>query len=105
MKSAIVLFLLLSPLPKKSHSQNIIRAFGKVSPEELNMKDCPFEKGADAMQLLKTQKISFDLNEFSGYPTTFPDFRARIKIFTEAGFKSAVIKVPYFFKKHFLKNN
>jgi hypothetical protein len=52
-------------LLKPSLAQETIPEFGKVTMDELTMKECAFEKSADAMNLIRQLKISFKYNEFT----------------------------------------
>src|SRR5277367_4717354 len=76
-------------------AQKEIPEFGKVDIGELNMKQCAFEKDADAINLIKTAKISFEVNVFTGVPKTYTEYRVRKKIFTEHGFSAANINILY----------
>jgi hypothetical protein len=75
--------------------QNNIPEFGKVSTDELKMSECSFEKGAGAMNLIKTAKITFGISGFSGAPKLNTEYRVRIKIFNEREFKAANVRIPY----------
>jgi hypothetical protein len=72
-------------------------AFGEVTKEELQMADCPFEKGTAAMVLFNEGESFFRLNETSTVTPYFEqtDFRIRIKIFNKNGFDNADIKIRY----------
>ena len=76
-------------------AQKEIPEFGKVDISELTMKECAFEKDADAINLIKTAKISFEVNAFTGVPKTYTEYRVRKKIFTEHGFSAANINILY----------
>lgn len=77
-------------------AQKDIPEFGKVDVSELTMKECAFEKNADAMNLVQTAKIQFDTRVGERVPETTLEYRYRIKIFNERGFSSANIRIPYF---------
>src|ERR1700733_13865612 len=77
------------------HGQGTIPEFGKVSMEELSMKECPFEKGANAMNLVREAKIGFGYNDISGVFSIKTETTVRIKIFNKLGFSSSNIKIPY----------
>ena len=87
------LFLLLSGI---ALAQEKIADFGNIDPSELKLGECPFEKGAAAMNLFKTANISMEVNEFSGVPTLITEYRIRMKIFNKQGFSAANVKIPYF---------
>jgi hypothetical protein len=77
------------------NGQVTIPEFGKVSVEELSMKECPFEKGANAMNLVREAKIGFGYNDISGVFSIKTETTFRIKIFNKLGFSSSNIKIPY----------
>lgn len=75
------------------YSQPDLPEFGKIDIADLQMKECPFDKGADAMNL-------FNYGDAEIYPSSYSYFiriehRTRIKIFTQNGVKHATIDIPY----------
>lgn len=76
-----------------SYAQVTMPEFGKVDTADLLMKECPFDKGAAAMNLLCYQNASFESN-LSG---DFVDIQhwVRIKIFNQQGFEHATVVIPY----------
>lgn len=70
--------------------------WGQVTMDEMNMKECSFEKNADAMLLLDLAQVYFSKNNpsfFSGgnfYVTTA--YYQRFKVFTEKGKRRADFK-------------
>lgn len=76
-------------------AQEKIPDFGKVDVADLQLKECPFDKGASAMYLIKTSNVEFDFDPYSGVPKVITEYRIRIKIFTEPGFSNASITIPY----------
>ena len=77
-----------------ANAQKDIPEFGKVTIDELQMNECPFEKAAGAVNLVKTAKISFEIG-FLAIPKLSTEYRVRIKIFDEREFKAANIRIPY----------
>ncbi len=76
-----------------AHCQDSIPEFGKVDMADMRLKECPFDKGAAAMNL-------FNYESATAYPTENGPFidverRVRIKIFNQAGFKYAAVEIPY----------
>jgi hypothetical protein len=69
--------------------------FGKVSMDELIMKECSFEKGASAMILSKEAIVTFETRVGERVPKVETDYQVRIKIFSEKGFSAANISIPY----------
>ncbi|HEX4375438.1 MAG TPA: DUF3857 domain-containing protein [Puia sp.] len=94
MKKLLLLFFLLYSF-NFLLAQKDIPEFGKVDTSELTMKECAFEKNASAMNLIKTAKISFELNLFTGVPKIYTEYRVRKKIFTEHGFSAANVNISY----------
>ncbi len=71
-------------------------AFGKVDKADLEMKDCDFDKGAEALVLIDYGNIYYDRGTvgFSIFKTVFQR-RTRIKILKEKGIAHADIEIPY----------
>jgi hypothetical protein len=93
MKNAIA--CLIFSYNMSAFAQSSIPEFGKVDPAELTMKTCDFEKSATALNLIRTARIKFEVDDFSGEPTVTTACRFRIKIFDKRGFSAANIKIPY----------
>ena len=67
-------------------------AFGKPDMNELLMKECSFDKNANAMKLLDYEEKEV----IAGYGLKIKtERRIRIKIFNEKGFEAASITIPY----------
>ncbi|HMH21794.1 MAG TPA: DUF3857 domain-containing protein [Puia sp.] len=69
--------------------------FGRVDAGDLILKECSFEKSAGAMNLIKTAKISFEVNFNTEVPIVTTEYWVRIKIFSRRGFSAANIQIPY----------
>ena len=71
--------------------------FGKIDKADLEMKDCPFDKGADALVLIDYGNIYYDRGTvgFSRFKTVY-ERRTRIKILKEKGIAQADIEIPYY---------
>ena len=95
MKNVLLVFLLFQTFSPKLFSQNQEPEFGKVDPAELNMKECSFEKNADAMYLVKSAKISFENGVRVENPELYMEYWVRVKIFSQKGFEAASVKIPY----------
>lgn len=74
-----------------------IPSFGKVTNAELEMKDCEFDKNADAVVLFDMAESNCILNLYSAYNlvTYSTERHVRIKILKPAGTKQADIHIPY----------
>lgn len=71
-----------------------IPQFGKITNEELNLKDCSFEHGAGAMYLVKYEQVDFDANNYGDLKITTQTI-CRIKIFDKTGYDEATIVIPF----------
>lgn len=97
MRQNLCLFLLILICHTPSIAQKIVPEFGKINATDLSLKSCSFEPEAAAMKLFDVQEIEFDPY---GYDTRLKtERRVRIKLFKEAGYKYASIKIPYFSKR------
>jgi len=78
-----------------ARAQVTLPGFGKPIREELELKSCSFDPGADAMKLIDFQEkeviVDFGLKVKTQH-------RVKIKIFNERGFKYASISIPYISK-------
>ncbi len=83
-----LLFLLFS----SAHSQEKLAPFGKPDRQELEMKECAFDKNANAMKLLDYQEKEVIVDYGLKIKT---ERRIKIKIFNEKGFEAANISIPY----------
>lgn len=72
-------------------AQNEIQAFGKVDIADLEIKECSFEKDANAMVLIDRGDIYFDQN----FDIVF-EVHERIKILNDKGKGKANIRLGYF---------
>lgn len=77
--------------------QKKLPIFGEADATELALKACAFDPSAAAMKLFDIQDMEYEPSPFGGKIKT--DKRVRIKIFTEKGFSSATITIPYYSNK------
>ncbi|HWB25097.1 MAG TPA: DUF3857 domain-containing protein [Chitinophagaceae bacterium] len=75
-------------------AQDSIPEFGTISLADMQLKDCPFDKGAGAMNLLNCENIDM-YTTASGYFSNI-EKRIRIKIFNQVGLKYASVDIPYY---------
>ncbi len=75
-------------------AQEKLPDFGNVDIADMQLRECPFEKNADAMNLLSYESAHI----YSTVSGVFIDIekRVRIKIFNQRGFKFATVAIPYF---------
>ncbi|HET9823683.1 MAG TPA: DUF3857 domain-containing protein, partial [Chitinophagaceae bacterium] len=96
MKKILPLFFIILA-NSTAFSQKTIPEFGKIDLADLLLKSCAFEPGVSAMNLFDVQEVEFKPNDYVSRLVT--ERRVRIKIFKEAGYKYASIKIPYFSKR------
>jgi hypothetical protein len=80
-----------------SFAQKGIPALGKIDKADLEMKDCDFDKGADALKLIEWGNLYYD----RGIPdvsflNTIYEKRVRIKILKESGLSYANASIDYY---------
>ena len=90
-RSSIFIFIIFSAV--NSFSQAGYPSFGKADINELLLKECPFEKDADAMKLFDLQETEIFINGVDLRIQS--ERRIRIKIFNKEGFDAANISIPY----------
>ncbi|HKH63625.1 MAG TPA: DUF3857 domain-containing protein [Flavitalea sp.] len=76
----------------KAHSQKF-PSYGQVSADELNMKQCIFDKNADAVVLLDEA-----VSDYNDEYNLITNRHIRIKILKEKGLDNADITIPYYRK-------
>jgi Domain of Unknown Function with PDB structure (DUF3857) len=88
-------FLLATTLPVIAQKGQ--PGFGKVDKADLEMKDCEFDKGADAVVLIDFGNTYYDRGTvgFSTFKTVY-ERRRRIKILKEKGLAHADIRLDYY---------
>jgi hypothetical protein len=69
--------------------------FGKVSKDELEMKECSFEKNAPAMMVFGKGISTYILRPGSMDDFIETEYHYRIKVFNKKGFDYANVKIPY----------
>jgi len=79
------------------HSQKKLPSFGKADLAEMQMTECSFEKGADAVKLIDYGKLTFDrgTENITEFKTVY-NRRVRIKILKEKGVKYANVEIPFY---------
>lgn len=96
-KSLLLLLLTCSSLFVKA--QDKIPSFGKIDKADLEMKDCDFDPGAEAVVLFNTSEVYYFFGVNGVQIET--SYRIRIKVLKEKGIKEADIKFPYFSKRRY----
>ena len=97
MKTIFTPFVFLFLFSFCSSAQKGQPAFGKVDMADLQMKDCDFDKGADAVVLIDWGNTYYDRGTvgYSLFKTIFQR-RTRIKILKEKGIAQADIEIPFY---------
>ncbi len=93
LSSVFFLFMFMLPL----FAQKGLPAMGKIDKADLEMMDCDFDKGAEALTLISWGNLYYD----RGIPNisflnTIYEKRVRIKILKESGLGYANINIPYY---------
>jgi len=97
MKTQVTSLLFLMIISLQAWAQKSQPGFGKVDKADMEMKDCPFDKGADALVLIDYGNIYYDRGTvgYSIFKTVY-ERRTRIKILKEKGISQADIEIPYY---------
>lgn len=74
-----------------AQAQNLVQPYGKVDQASLELKECPFEKDANAMVLFDKGRVYFD-NNFD----IVMDRHTRIKIFNEKAKDKGNIRIEFY---------
>jgi len=94
MSKSVLLTYVLTLALFNARSQNALPEFGKIDMADMQMKECAFDKSANAMVLFNDAKVTFETGMY-GYTEVVTERRVRIKIFNENGFPAANISIPY----------
>ena len=98
MKTTVFIFLFLS-LSGLIHAQDNIPAYGKIDITDLEMQDCSFDPGAEAVVLLDIGEIEFNYINNTGWVSE-SSYRIRIKVLKEKAVGRSEIKLTYYAKNH-----
>ena len=79
------------------HAQDKLPSFSSIDKADLEMKDCDFDPGAEAMVLLDVGEIDFSYEENAGWVSE-TSYRMRIKVFKKAGVDRGQITMSYYSK-------
>lgn len=92
-----ILFIILCNIYFSAAAQKTITPFGKIDKADLELKDCDFDKGAEAMVLIDEGNTYYDQgsNSNAAFKTVF-ERRTRIKILKEKGLSYANLHIPYY---------
>ncbi len=97
MKTTSLIFFFLWINTLQVTAQKGQPGFGKVDKADMEMKDCEFDKGADALVLIDYGNMFYDRGTvgFSAFKTVY-ERRTRIKILKEKGISHADIEIPFY---------
>ena len=79
------------------HAQDNIPSYGKIDKADLQMQDCSFDPGAEAILLLDIGEIDFNYFQNTGWVSE-SNYRIRIKILKERAVSRSEIKLSYYAK-------
>jgi len=96
MKASIFIFLFLS-FNWAVQAQDNIPSYGKIDKADLEMQDCSFDPGAEAVILLDIGEIEFNYINNTGWVSE-SKYRMRIKILKEKAVSMGEIKLSYYAK-------
>jgi hypothetical protein len=92
----VLLFLILQQQICFAQLAKTIPEYGNITIAELEMKDCSFTPGAEAVNLLKYEDITLKVLDRENHSSNiFTRIRYRIKILKKSGFKYANISIDY----------
>lgn len=91
-KLTLILFLLL--LHWVIQAQDKLPSFGKIDKTDLEIQDCDFDAGAEALVLIDFGEIDFTYTQQVGWLSE-SNYRVRIKVLKEKGVNRAQIKLRY----------
>ena len=97
------IFSCLTVCTSVAKAQEQLPEFGKISLDELQMKECSFENDAAAMYLIDEETAEMTIDSYTGDAKIEYKHRARLKIFNEKGYKYASIVIPYSANKRYTK--
>lgn len=79
------------------NAQDKLPSFGKIDKADLEMKDCSFDPGAEAIVLIDVGDIKYEYLTGNGWMSE-SNYRVRIKILKESAIHRAEIKMRYYSK-------
>ncbi len=94
MRIFIIPFIFLFAFTKPVVAQKGQPSFGKVDKADLEMKECDFDKGAEAETLIAWGNIFYRRGK-DLFNTVYEN-RVRVKILKESGLTYANVSIPYF---------
>lgn len=92
-----MLALAFSSIFFESQSQDKLPSFGKIDKADLEMKDCDFDPGAEALVLFDVGEIEIKFIQFTGWVSESV-YRIRVKVLKPGGVKRAEVKLRYYSK-------
>jgi Domain of Unknown Function with PDB structure (DUF3857) len=91
--SALLLFLLTT-------AQDKIPKYGNIDKADLEMKDCDFDPGAEAVELLDVGEVQYQYIQNVGWQSE-ATYRIRMKILKASAMHRAEIKIRYYSKNRY----
>jgi len=96
MKTIVFIILFLS-FNRAIQAQDNIPSFGKIDKADLEMQDCSFDPGAEAVILLDIGEIEFNYMNNTGWVSE-SKYRIRIKVLKEKAVNMGELKLLYYAK-------
>ncbi len=96
MKRTVIIFCFLCAAVIL-HAQDKLPSFGSIDKTDLEMKDCDFDPGAEAMILLDVGEVDFSYEGNTGWVSE-TSYRMRIKVFKNAAVNRGQITMGYYAK-------
>jgi hypothetical protein len=96
MKKAALFFYFFS-VSFMLHAQDKLPSFGHIDKADLEMNDCDFDPGAEAMVMLDVAEIDFSYEQNAGWVSE-TNYRMRIKVFKKSAVDRGQIKMSYYAK-------
>ncbi|MBL7726683.1 MAG: DUF3857 domain-containing protein [Dinghuibacter sp.] len=78
------------------YTQTKVPDFGKLSKDDLLMKECPSDKSAPAMVLIDQGDVTYNWDPSSNWFETEKTVRTRIKVFTDKGLDRANVRIRFY---------
>lgn len=78
------------------YSQTKYPDFGKLSKEDLLLKECPDDKSAPAMILIDEGNVAYNWDHSTNWFETEKKIRTRIKVFSDKGLSRADVRIRFY---------
>ncbi len=93
-KSITLILMILFLFQTSNSAQRFSREYGLIAKAEIDLKNCPTDKDAEAIVFFDIGK-SYFVKEDGSYNVVF-ERKKRIKIFNESGLKFSEVEIPFY---------